>query len=267
MGMGSVCTTGQGQTKHLYTNRYIGSMVGDVHRTLIYGNEKSLDLLLFPFTLLWYVSSTSPFHCPLSSNRSGLFFHTWKWCANWFGFLLVFSCFFPVLFSHFWLDFNFFHISFWWWRLKNYHWMDTQGWCSVYHSRCKIALHSLRDPHSTSLSWSPTTTVILRRWNQWCILPPTTWHHVDRTWMCDPTLIERTIHREEPLGTSDTFCNLKDFKETNICRLLSPKSLQWVSAKGQETTGSDSLQKLYIQSLYQGTCCSGILFDYTRECC
>jgi len=46
--------TGQGQTKELYTQRYIGSMVGDVHRTLIYGSATKISscLLHFLFTLL-----------------------------------------------------------------------------------------------------------------------------------------------------------------------------------------------------------------------
>ncbi len=29
--------TGKGETKQQYSARYIGSMVGDVHRTLLYG--------------------------------------------------------------------------------------------------------------------------------------------------------------------------------------------------------------------------------------
>jgi fructose-1,6-bisphosphatase I len=29
--------TGNGETKNHYSSRYIGSMVGDVHRTLLYG--------------------------------------------------------------------------------------------------------------------------------------------------------------------------------------------------------------------------------------
>jgi fructose-1,6-bisphosphatase len=51
--------TAQGETKTQYSSRYIGSMVGDVHRTLLYGGIFGLAPLRHPRSLFGVVQAVT----------------------------------------------------------------------------------------------------------------------------------------------------------------------------------------------------------------